>query len=135
MNKKISIFILMLLFVWVLEAEDLKFYSFKDEGYSGYAIASYMAYMPAFDVVEKLAESNEEYYKKHNAFIRYNMGKLSKQESFLLWSALNEYNYKDGEMYAVVIKQKNEYLHLFVIIMDEVNYGCHFWGGIYTTKL
>ena len=66
MNKKISIFILMLLFVWVLEAEDLKFYSFKDEGYSGYAIASYMAYMPPLDVVEKLAESNEEYYKKQS---------------------------------------------------------------------
>ncbi|EMB24376.1 hypothetical protein E4N83_10935 [Treponema denticola] len=135
MNKKILIFILMLLFVWGLEAEELKFYSFKDRGYSGYAIASYMAYMPPLDVVEKLAERNEEYYKEQNAFIRYNRGKLSKQESFLLWSALNEYDYEEGEMYVVVIKQEDEYLHLFVIIMDEVNYGCHFWGGIYTKKL
>ena len=135
MNKKILIFILILLFVWSLEAEGFKLYSFKDEGYSGYAFATYMDYMPPLDVVEGLAERNEEYYRKQNSFIRYNSGKLSKQESFLLWSALNEYNYKNGEMYVVVIKQKNEYLHLFVIIIDEFNYECRFWGGIYTTKL
>ena len=56
--------------------------------------------------------------------------KLTKEENFLIWSALNEYELLDGEVYFVVISTPpyTEALSFLVMITDNGN-GYTWYGG------
>ena len=56
--------------------------------------------------------------------------KLTKEENFLIWSALNEYELLDGEVYFVVISTPpyTEALAFLVMITDNGN-GYTWYGG------
>ena len=68
----------------------------------------------------------------------YKVEKLTKAENNLLWSALNEYDYKAGEVYSVFIAWLNEYankvtrsLSIYVEIQKDGSANWYGWRANY----
>lgn len=109
-------------------APNMKHYSDLLNGYSGVAGANY--YMTN--------ESNQIliYWGPPKGFIYTRpLEKLSKEERFLIWKALNEYSLKDREAYYVIVKCDNskEFLHLLVEIYSNGK-GFSDYGAYYAVK-
>ncbi|MBD5426054.1 MAG: hypothetical protein HDR38_00630 [Treponema sp.] len=107
---------------------NMKYYSDLLNGYSGVAGANY--YMTN--------ESNQILIPgelpKGFIFTR-PLEKLSKEERFLIWKALNEYSLKGREVYYVTVKCDNskEFLNLLVEIYSNGK-GFSDYGGCYAVK-
>ena len=108
---------------------NMKHYSDLLNGYSGVAGANY--YMTN--------ESNQIliYWGPPKGFIYTRpLEKLSKEERFLIWKALNEYSLKDREVYYVTVKCDNskEFLNLLVQICSNGKNFYDYDGACYAIK-
>ena len=113
MKKLICLAATMLLVVAVCSGE-MRYYSDWKTGYKGYVDIAYAA-----NLIDKLGSSSAFYSYNIEGFIQNlqrsqtelkeqfgfdkvrDIEKLSKEENFLIWSALNEYELSDGDAYAV----------------------------------
>ena len=112
-----------------LSAANMKPYIDWDNGYSGYANADYVGTTRTINP-SQFAEEGERRIRAFGATITRYCQKLSKSENFLLWSALNEYNYSDNEIYSVTIQQGMQILQLIVVIRENGN-SVDWYGGWY----
>lgn len=94
-------------------------YEDKKNGYSGWACASYCR--------------NDEFLQ---GFIRRRRidsvpySKLTYEESFLMWSALDEYDYKKGEIYIVEIRDNpSEFKRELILIVTIISKNSLDWFG------
>lgn len=114
MKKLICLAVVMPLVVAVCSGE-MRYYSDWKTGYKGYVDIAYTV-----NLIDELGSSSAFYsyniegllqnlQKVRDTEFKKQMGidkvrdieKLSKEENFLLWSALNEYELSDGDMYSV----------------------------------
>lgn len=109
-KKLICLAVTMLLVVAICSGTEFKYYS-DWQGHSGYAVAEYCTThdssvfnKPNFldDRFRESLDDFEEGIKTLGYVKSRDIKKLSKEESFLIWSALNEYELLDGEVYKVV---------------------------------
>lgn len=128
-NKRIIVLLVCIFSCFIpLFSADSKFYSDFENGWCGYSRADYIGTTRNVNPSQFAAEA-ERRVKSFFRITRY-CEKLSRQENFLLWSALGEYDYKDNEVYSVVIEQDKETLNLIVVINDNGN-NCSWYGGAY----
>ena len=118
----------------VMAAEG-KFYRDYSKGYKGEALAEFL---PSKNGM--LIQSNGEFLSiseacdlvatEQTGMILEKKTKLTKEENFLIWSALNEYELLDGEVYIVAISTPpyTEVLSFLVMITDNGN-GYTWYGG------
>ena len=110
-----------------LFSDELRFYS---EGrYRGYAVAEYIGTTKNINPSRFADEGELRVRSTGVPIIRY-CQKLSKQEIFLLWSAINQWDYSENEIYAVTIQQGKEILQLIVVVKGRGK-GCDWYGGWY----
>ena len=69
-----------------------------------------------------------------HAHITRRLQKMSKQENYLLWQALKEYDYQEGEVYVVAITPQGaiEILNLLVVIINNGD-SLNWYGGFYVS--
>lgn len=142
MKKKliVSAFALMLAIVSAT-AKDAKHYSDSANGYDGFAGADYLgttdtydlSYYDTGDFIYDVVEGDiKKNFEKQGYVITRPLTKLSKEEVFLIWKAVCEYDVHDGDVYGVFVQCENigEYLSLDVEICDN---GTNFrdYGGFY----
>lgn len=108
---------------------DTRWYYDYSKGYSGYARADYLG-TPKNINLSKLANECEQHLRNIGVTISGYCEKLSKAESFLMWSALEEYDYYQNEIYLVTIQQGKQILQLYVVIKDDGN-SVDWYGGWY----
>lgn len=123
------------------EDDDLKHYYNKKTGLEGWANIEFMGMnseleKQGVDFVQIIGSVKEEALKAGEPVIT-DCNELSELESFLVWSALNEYDYEEDETYVVGITTKepetaDSGLFLFVIVTDG---GENFyWNGFYFSE-
>jgi len=105
---------------------EAKYYEDYWSGFKGAAVAAYegksgfeIQWDRSFEMLQQLL-INE-------GFIFSMQHKLSKEESWLLWQVLGEYEYEDGEVYSVYISSQTQELYLLVRITnnkESVNFHC-----------
>ena len=123
MIKRVFIFVFVLSIVSAvpLFAGEMKNYSDWINGYSGTSGAEYMGTTTEIDL-EKLIMNGRQSFKQKAQYIG-DCKKLTKEENFLLWSALNEFDYKDNEIYAVGIfwdhNTESAFLGLIAVITEN----------------
>lgn len=105
---------------------DMRWYSDSSKGYSGLAGADYMG---TTKNINPSKFANEFEQRLRNIISRY-CEKLSKAENFLMWSALEQYDYYQNEIYSVTILQGKQILQLIVVIKDDGN-SVDWYGGWY----
>ena len=118
----------------------LVFFSFAEakhyedfwSGFKGDAVAAYegksgfeIQWDRGLEILQQTLISEE--------FIFSMLHKLSKEESWLLWQALGEYEYKDGEVYSVYISSQTRELYLLVRITNNKE-SCNFHCAILTGR-
>ena len=127
-KKIIFIFVLFIGLLISISATDIRFHSDSGNGWYGYSGADYVGTTKTVNP-SQFAEEAENRAARYFRIVRY-CEKLSRQENFLLWSALNQYNYSNNEVYSVIIQQGYECLNLIVVIKDNGN-SCDWYGGAY----
>lgn len=138
MKKKTIIYMLVLCCTMLpVMAGEPKIYISKD--YKGEALAGFL---PSKNGM--LIQSNGEFLSisevcdfvatEYTGKILGKKTKLTKEENFLIWSALNEYELLDGEIYLVVISTPpyTETLSFLVMITDNGN--SYTWYGGWQIK-
>ena len=133
MKKRLCFVFIFLFLFFKLTAQNIKYYDYN--GYRGYAQAIYIGTTKTIDPRE-YANQQELVYLTDGRFnfIRH-CNKLSKQESFLTWCALYEYDLHDNEIYNLIIQQ-GELCLTFVAVIK--NYGEDFdWyeGAVWSLAL
>ena len=108
---------------------DMRWYSDYSKGYSGYAGADYIGTTKNINP-SKFANEGEQRLRNIGVTISRYCEKLSKAESFLMWSALEQYDYYQNEIYSVTIQQGKQILQLIVVIKDDGN-SVDWYGGWY----
>ena len=109
-------------------AAEVKYYSDSKNGYSGYAAADYVGTTKKIDPSTYLNAWLNNLYR--NGYIKTgDCNKMSNQENFLLWKALNEYDYRSNEIYAVRILQGN-FILVFIVAIKKRG-SCTVFGGPY----
>lgn len=101
-------------------------YEDKKNGYSGLAMATYLGTIKEIDdwgTITLLRNNHE-----MDGHRTRDCEKLSKAESFLMWSALEEYNFKKNEVYNILIFEGYDYLVLTVTITGKDTLE---WYGFY----
>ena len=127
MKKKLNFCLFMFFLIIVpLFSDELRFYS--KGGYRGHAMAEYVGTTKNINPARFADEGERRVISVGVPIIRY-CQKLSKQECFLLWSALEQWDYSNNEIYAVTIQQGKEILQLIVVVKDKNN--CDWYGGWY----
>ena len=136
MKKKLVCMVLLCCTMLPVMAAEGKIYRDYINGYSGYAIAEFL---PSKNGM-LIHQSNGEFLSISEAcdllatelagMILGKKTKLTKEENFLIWSALNEYELLDGEVYIVDIRTPpyTEVLGVLVMITDNGN-GYTWYGG------
>ena len=125
MKKKIALCLVFMLCILSAVAGREKLGSYtkyedRKNGYSGWAYVSYEGTTKETDAYTEMQELIE-FYRWEVPFRR---SKLTNEESFLMWSALAEYDYKKREVYYVEIRDKPDYsgvknLSLFITITGK----------------
>lgn len=104
-----------------------RYYDFSTTN-SGRASITYMG--TTLDCIPSQDASELEDFLK-NDIVGY-CRKISKRENFLIWSALSEYDYSDGEVYGIVVQEDGNDAALYVIVTIENNGNSYRWyGGFY----
>ena len=130
MKKKIVLLSFFLFILSQISANELKWYSDFSTGYCGYAGASYKGTTSTVNPGQ-LATTIEQGYRSMGVFHFINHPqKLSKQQNFLLWEALREYDIVNNGVYVVMIAEKNNMLVITAVINDNGCewYSCGYWG-------
>ena len=120
---------------------DAQHYSDSANGYGGVAGADFLGttetydlgYYDSADFVYDVVEGDiKKYMDEQGCVITKPLTKLSKEELFLAWKALNEYDIKDGEVYSVFMQCDNssEYLSFVAEICDNAR-SFRDYGGFY----
>lgn len=117
MRKFLIIFLLFILSSPIFSA-NVKRYSDWEKGFSGYAGAEYVGTTKTIDPKTYSLQCGYRILNSGMTILRY-CDKLSKQEIFLLWAALDQYDFSNGEIYTVYILQNNEILQLIVVIKED----------------
>lgn len=135
MKKKLVCMVLLCCTMLPVMAAEEKIYRDYINGYSGYAVVEFL---PSKNGM--LIQSNGEFLSISEVcdlvatelagMILGKKTKLTKEENFLIWSALNEYELLDGEVYIVEISTPpyTEDLGVLVMITDNGN-GYTWYGG------
>lgn len=135
MKTRIVLYLVFMLCILSAVAGREKYGSFtkyedKKNGYSGWACADYLGTTKETDAYKEMQELISGTPRQvHNP-----CSKLTNEESFLMWSALADYNYKKGEVYYVEIRDKPDArgvknLILFITITGKDTLE---WYGYYT---
>lgn len=100
-----------------------KFYSNYYLGYSGYAYCSWRG-TTATDTVQSIFDSVYDACTRVGWYIDRKCHKMSKEEIWLMWQALGEYDLKTGEIYSFSIRTnqtmaEGTYLHLVIVVKDN----------------
>lgn len=108
MKKKIALCLVFILCILSAVAEREKAGSFtkyedRKNGYSGWASAQYWGTIKEKDAYKEMREMISNLTRYFGA-VCLPLSKLTNEESFLMMSALAEYNYKKGEVYFVEIR-------------------------------
>ena len=123
--KKAMILCLLLVLVcgsmWAQQGNfQIKWYTDSYAGYTGGAAAVYYKTDPSLSLNKVVKEGLQE--KKQYKFYPV---KMTKEEEWLFWQALNEYSYKDGELYQVtvgsfdtVLRKVRRMVHTFAYIKN-----------------
>ncbi len=130
---KKSFFCFLFLFIFLfnsLKASEPKYYFDDINGYEGYSLAEYMGTVRTIDP-EATAIAWEQVAIEDGAEVIKHSEKLTKQEQFLLWSALEEFEYKVNEVYYVLISQENSLLYIIAVVKNR-GMKCDLYGGFYT---
>lgn len=105
-------------------------YEDRKNGYSGWAVARYLGTTKETDAYKEMQELASSLYWMMPSLC----SKLTNEESFLMWSALAEYNLKKGEIYYISIcdypTNRTKDLLLFVTITGKDTLE---WYGYYYT--
>ena len=135
MKKKTIICMLVLCCTMLpVMARGPKFYYDYSRGYKGGGVALFENKTASIYDETLLREVFDNYERKMQEEFGWVRGrddiKITKEDSFLLWSALNEYELLDGELYFVVISTPpyTEVLSFLVMITDNGN-GYTWYGG------
>lgn len=111
---------------------DTKHYSDWATGYSGDVAIEFKGTTRSVDP-KKIVGEAESNQKKSRLFpiTRY-CEKLSKEESFLIWKALGEYDIKDDEVYSVIVApdDSDSILNVVVVTADNCK-NFRMCGGFY----
>ena len=133
MKKMMWVVLGLLLGASAISAAEFKPYA--GDGYFGYARADYLGTTRDFDPVQT-AERSEQFIRRLGHKITGYCQKLSKEEHFLLWKALEEYDYSDNEVYSVSISKDSPStaagfkLELIAVIKDK-GQSVEWYGGFY----
>lgn len=121
-KKAVVVLVIALFVATFASAQMLKSYYDWENGYSGKAYALYVNTTNTVDPID-VASSVREYSLTLGLHYLRPAHKLSKQEYFLIKSALNEYNCSKNEIYYVTLVQGREMLLLVVDIIDSQFYN------------
>ena len=115
MKKKIVLFIVTFVLLSFVNANSPKWYSDSINQYGGFAGATYASSDATLNLsnVHEIAKKVSEI--ENTARCQGPYKKLSKEDSFLIWSSLNEWNYNNGDIYNVVVAY-NSGIMLFVTV-------------------
>ena len=115
MKKKIVLFIVTFVLLSFVNANSPKWYSDSINQYGGFAGATYASSDATLNLsnVHEIAKKVSEI--ENTARYQGPYKKLSKEDSFLIWSSLNEWNYNNGDIYNVVVAY-NSGIMLFVTV-------------------
>ncbi|MCR4953512.1 MAG: hypothetical protein K6A43_05495 [Treponema sp.] len=103
-----------------LTGYEYKYYYDKTEGYSGYSYARYDGTLKSLGVKEVVEYAQVMSFRLSAYIPQVPIGKMSAEESFLVWSALNEYDYKQNEVYFVQLNYgKKQHLDVYVCIKEH----------------
>ena len=129
MKKRIILIVILLWTEMVLSAlsswDEMKWYG------SGWAHADYLGMKYELISGKEWKKNGYNYWKTHGYKLS-DCQKLSKQESSLVWAALDEYELEDDEVYAVYVtleQNVTHFLNLYVIIKNNGNNVD--WEGFY----
>lgn len=122
-------------------AKGSKHYSNSAGGYSGWAGAEYrgttetydLSYYDTGDLIYDVVEGDvKKSFEEQGYVITKPLSKMSKEEEFLIWKALGEYDIEDGKVYGGIVQRKNsdESLGLDVENCDNGR-SVRDYGGIY----
>lgn len=141
MKKKLIVSAFALMFAMVSMESEVKHYSDKAKGYGGWAGAKYLGTTRTVDlgyydtgdfVYDILYGEIKEGYEKDGFVITEPATKISKEENFLAWSSLGEYDIEDGEVYEVCLQCENSERYLnFVAEICEKGTSFIQYGGFY----
>ena len=133
--KKFFLLLVAVLICWQSSGDEYKEYYDKKNGYKGEAICLYMGL--------KGDMYKDDIYSLRDKFIHFHINnglveginevkKLTKEEIFLIWSALEEYNYAENEVYVLNIKKEKYpgYQWVYYIWVQITDNGNSFiWTG------
>ncbi len=125
-HKKAVVVLAIALFVATFASAEGRSYYDWENGYSGVADAIYVGTTRTLDTNEAIYSFEEGLRNEGFQYIC-PCSKLSKRDIFLLWSALNEYNYSNNEVYCVSISQIGGVLYLLVVITDAQKPSCEWY--------
>ncbi len=131
MKKRLLVFSVIMSVTVLLQAEGYKYYSDTKNGYSGSAMAFYVGTTKDINPSDYLVGYERFLREKGYNIVGY-CTKLSKQEDFLFWAALNEYKCAAKEVYSVSIKIEGENRILNVAaVVKKPGKTCDQYGGFY----
>lgn len=128
MKKKLIICGIMALCIVFFVNAEMKYYSDWINGYKGYGEAIYVATSDKIDPKE-ISDGWEENIKKLGYSITYRCRKLTNQQSFLIGSALSEYDLLDEEVYMVRIKEGADQ-YTFIVVIKNNQSSFEWYGGV-----
>ena len=136
--KKKTILCMVLLCCTILPvmARGPKFYYDYSRGYKGGGVALFENKTASIYDETLLREVFDNYERKMQEEFGWVRGrddiKITKEDSFLLWSALNEYDLSTGEIYAVFVTPINNlgrYLIFFSVMITDNGNNCKYFAS------
>lgn len=113
-----------------------KFYYDYSRGYKGEAFALFENKTASIYDETLLREVFDNYERKMQEEFGWVRGrddiKITKEDSFLLWSALNEYDLSAGEIYAVFVSPRNNlvgHLIFFSVMITDNGNNCKYFAS------
>lgn len=132
MKKKFAFFILLsTLVLYGASSQQLKSYSDYRNGFAGLASAKYQGMIYSINIDAHISQLKTLAYSGQNGTSNpFHVSKLTEEQRFLMWSALNEYNYSEDEVYDIYIQTGSVILLLVVQFGKNGNlwydgYGAH----------
>lgn len=120
MKKKIIVCILVLCSITLLSANNPKWYSDPVNQYGGFAGATYASSDDSLDLrnvheiaMKLMGDDISNYVGQYK--------KLSKEDTFLIWSSLKEWNYSTGDIYNVVVAYNSGIVLLVTVRIKKNN--------------
>ncbi len=126
MNRKPVILVFLIFLNCYVYAQTPKWYQDSKNQYQGYANATYYGNDDSYDLytvhkgVLEVASKTLIYSSAYQ--------KLSREDTFLLWSALNEWDYKIGDIYNVLIMYPNG-LYILLTVKITKKDSATFYGS------